>query len=324
MAERRPLISVEQVVKTYAVRSGLFGRRHLTEAVRGVSFDIPRGLSVGLVGESGSGKTTIARMILGLTSLTEGQVRFAGEDSGDRFPRLGIQAVFQDPFTSLDPHQSTFNMLDELQRVRFTRSRADRTKRSKELLDAVGLSDREGRALPQELSGGQRQRVAIARALCSEPSVIVLDEAVSALDVSVQAQILNLLSDLKEAYSLTYLVISHDLAVINHLCDSVIVLYHGVCLEQGPTTAVLTSPKSPYTQMLLKSAPHPGMVITRWPTVQQAQLVGCPFRDRCPIAAELCAEIPPLRELPSHRSVRCWLADAAEPLPPSLPPTNEL
>ncbi|MGB6455790.1 MAG: ABC transporter ATP-binding protein [Streptosporangiaceae bacterium] len=307
MDDRSILVSVEGIDKTFASKSGITGRRRSINAVRDVSFEVRQRQSVGLVGESGSGKTTIARIILGLTQPSAGRVRFGWADSDSRTAKRRIRAVFQDPFTSLDPHQSAYKMLEEVQRLLFARTPSERLRRSRELLDRVGLSDQEGHALPKELSGGQRQRVAIARALCAEPTLVVLDEAVSALDVSIQAQILNLLSELADDLRLTYLVISHDLAVINQLCDEVIVLYRGMVMERGKTDDVLGSPGNPYTRMLLESVPRAGMTLRRRLALVEREREGCVFRSRCQMAVEACAEMPPLSEVGGSREVRCWL-----------------
>jgi peptide/nickel transport system ATP-binding protein len=317
-----PLLSVEGLSKTFHVRRGLGGRaRAEVRAVRAVSFELPEGGSLGIVGESGSGKTTIARMLVGLEAPTEGRIVLAGRELSphpSRSERLErgrlVQIVFQDPYTSLDPRQSVRRMLGEVQEVHFGRPVTEREARTRELLDAVGLGDKEARSLPRELSGGQRQRVAIARALAAEPRIVILDEAVSALDVSIQAQILNLLADLRRELSLTYLFISHDLAVINQVADDVLVMYRGRAVETGPVQAILRRPEHPYTKRLLESVPHPGMPLERRATQVELDEEGCLFRARCPYAHERCLEEPePIAPVPGH-AARCWLAghDATE------------
>ncbi|MDT0276729.1 ABC transporter ATP-binding protein [Blastococcus goldschmidtiae] len=235
-------------------------------AVDEVSFAVPRGGALGLVGESGSGKTTTARMVVGLERPDSGSVRVGGT-ACDRPPRgrrgrlaraRAVQIVFQDPYLSLDPRVRVTDSLEEVLRLHGTGGARARRDRVGELLDQVGLGTRERQALPRELSGGQRQRVAIARALAPDPDVLVLDEAVSALDVSIQAQILNLLSDIRAAREIAYLFVSHDLAVVRHVCEDVVVLHRGAVVERGAATEVLARPTHPYTRLLLSSVPRQG------------------------------------------------------------------
>ena len=264
-------LSVEGLSKTFIVKRAMSGRaRTEIPAVREISFSLAAGSSLGIVGESGSGKTTIARMLVGLETPSAGRIALQGKELAARPSRAerqerarAIQIVFQDPYTSLDPRQSVRRALDEVQRVHFGRSQADSAARTSELLDAVGLGVKESRSLPRELSGGQRQRVAIARALAAEPEILVLDEAVSALDVSIQAQILNLLADLRRDLRLTYILISHDLAVVRQVADDVLVMYRGRAVETGPVETILAAPLHPYTQRLLESVPRPGMSLER-------------------------------------------------------------
>lgn len=233
-------------------------------AVDGVSFALPRGGSLGIVGESGSGKTTTARIVVGLEQADSGEVVVGGRRRPaavrGRAGRLArareVQMVFQDPYLSLDPRTSVETVLRETLRLHFPDR--DPTHRVRELLGHVGLATRAAGARPGQLSGGQRQRVAIARALAVEPAVLVLDEAVAALDVSVQAQILNLLADIREQTGIAYLFITHDLGVVRCVTDDVIVMRHGRVIEAGVTADVLTAPLHPYTRLLLDSVPHPG------------------------------------------------------------------
>ncbi|MFF4849323.1 ABC transporter ATP-binding protein [Streptomyces sp. NPDC001194] len=234
------------------------------QAVDDVSFRLAEGGSLGIVGESGSGKTTTARIVVGLEHADGGRILVHGRDRGDRARgrarRLArareVQMVFQDPFLSLDPRTTVGGALRETLRLHFPG--ADHGRRVAELLDQVGLGAREADALPRQLSGGQRQRVAIARALAVEPAVLVLDEAVAALDVSVQAQILNLLADIREQSRIGYLFITHDLGVVRCVTDDVVVMRHGRIVEAGPTAQVLAAPEHPYTRLLLESVPRPG------------------------------------------------------------------
>lgn len=255
-----PLLAVESLTKRFGT-----GRAETT-AVAGVSFELAAGGSLGIVGESGSGKTTTARMIIGLETPSDGRILFRGEDRTRpartvralRERGRNIQIVFQDPYTSLDRRQRIGDCLAEVLGVHFRLGREETRRRVRELGDLVGLDERQLDALPKGLSGGQRQRVAIARALAAEPEILILDEAVSALDVSIQAQILNLLSDIREQRGVSYLFISHDLAVIRQVCDDTIVMRHGAVVEQGATAAVLDDPQHPYTRLLRDSVPRDG------------------------------------------------------------------
>ena len=235
-------------------------------AVDDVSFDLPPGRSLAIVGESGSGKTTIARMIVGLERPTNGTIAACGHDRSrparstrDRRRRgREVQIVFQDPYTSLDPRQTAEATIDEVLRLHHGWPADRRRARTAELIDLVGLDTRQSRALPRSLSGGQRQRVAIARALAAQPEILILDESVAALDVSIQAQVLNLLADIRDHTQVSYILISHDLAVVRQLTDEAIVLHRGKVVERGPTAQVLDDPQHPYTQRLRASVPRPG------------------------------------------------------------------
>jgi oligopeptide transport system ATP-binding protein len=264
-----PIVRVEGLTKHFG--------RHV--AVDGVSFDVAPGGSLGIVGESGSGKTTIARMLAGLEAPTSGTVEVCGYDRSqpatrapDRRARAReLQIVFQDPYSTLDPRQTVSDcILETLRLHQPTLDDPDRLARADELADLVGLDQRQRRALPRRLSGGQRQRVAIARALAVQPQVLILDEAVSALDVSIQAQILNLLADIRAATGISYLMISHDLAVIRQLTNTCVVLRDGRVVEAGDTADVLDHPRDAYTQRLRASVPRPG-----WrPSRQASHLTG--------------------------------------------------
>ncbi|HEY0890462.1 MAG TPA: ATP-binding cassette domain-containing protein [Nocardioides sp.] len=255
-----PVLSVHELSKRFG--SG----KQQALAVSEVSFDLPAGGSLGIVGESGSGKSTTARMIIGLERPTSGTIRFRGEDRTAPARRTKdlrrrgreIQIVFQDPYTSLDRRQRIVDCLAEVVRIHAGSDTREVRRRVDELAALVGLDDRQLGALPSRLSGGQRQRVAIARALAAEPEVLILDEAVSALDVSIQAQILNLLADIRAQRGISYLFISHDLAVVRQITDDTIVMRHGTVVEQGPTAQVLDQPVHPYTRLLRDSVPTPG------------------------------------------------------------------
>ena len=259
-------VEVEQLRKVFRVNEP-GGRGHVdVAAVDDVSFTVAPGSSLAIVGESGSGKTTTARMIMGLEPPTSGRVLIAGAERS--YQRLGsrerrrfgrrIQIVFQDPFASLDPRQRVRDCIEEVLRLHFDLSATARGARVLELLDEVGLDERHARALPRALSGGQQQRVAIARALASQPDVLILDEAVASLDVSIQAQVLNLLADIREQTGVTYLFISHDLAVVRQVSDEVVVMRRGAIVERGLTDAVLDEPQHPYTRALLMAVPRRG------------------------------------------------------------------
>jgi oligopeptide transport system ATP-binding protein len=235
-------------------------------AVDDVSFTLPTGRSLAIVGESGSGKTTIARMIVGLETPTRGTITACGNDRSRpaRPARLRrrrgreVQIVFQDPYTSLDPRQSAEATVDEVLRLHHSWPADRRMARVAELTELVGLDARQARAVPRALSGGQRQRVAIARALAAEPQILILDESVSALDVSIQAQVLNLLADIRNETGISYILISHDLAVVRQLTDQAIILRHGRVVERGPTPRVLDNPQHDYTRLLRACVPRPG------------------------------------------------------------------
>lgn len=260
-----PAVVVESLRKVFRVR----GAHHHVDfvAVADASFSVARGSSLGIVGESGSGKTTIARMLVGLEASTSGTIEVDGRDRSRLATRTRerrrrgreMQIVFQDPYTSLDPRQSVGACLNEVLNLhQGGLSEADRRRRVIELLDQVGLTERQAGALPKKLSGGQRQRVAIARGLAAGPTVLVLDEAVSALDVSIQAQIINLLNDVRQETGMAYIFISHNLAVIRQIADTTLVLQKGLIVEQGPTEQILDEPQQDYTKLLLASVPEAG------------------------------------------------------------------
>ena len=271
-----PALEVSHLRKVFKLRKGGPGHDELV-AVDDVSFAVPRSGSLAVVGESGSGKTTLARMVVGLETPTSGQVLLDGQlrlMSSRRRERAArarqVQMVFQDPYSSLDPKQTVHQCLDEVVRLHTSLDRAGRAARVRILLEQVGLDDRHDGVRPSSLSGGQRQRVAIARALATEPTVLILDEAVSALDVSVQGQVLNLLADLREQLGVTYVFVSHDLAVVQQIAETVIVMHRGRIVEEGSIDSVLTDPTQEYTRQLLSALPRPGWKPQRRAGVRRA------------------------------------------------------
>ncbi len=253
-----PLLRVEDLVRTYTLpRERLLQPPPMVQALQGVSFTLQAGRSLGIVGESGSGKSTLARLVMALDTPTSGRVLMQGRDlhamnAADlRRARRDFQMVFQDPYGSLDPRQTVERIVTEPLRAQREDTPTDTRARAAEVLDSVGLRITDLDKYPHEFSGGQRQRIAIARALITRPRLIVADEPVSALDVSVQAQVLNLMQDLQAQYGVTYLLISHDLAVVHHLCDEVAVLWQGRIVEQGPPDRLFRDPQHPYTRTLL-------------------------------------------------------------------------
>ena len=316
-----PILEVTDLVKHFTVKAvqGIRSTKLTVQAVSSISFTVGAGQTVGLVGESGSGKTTAGRCVLRLIEPTSGSIRFKGEELVDmpaerlRKLRRDMQIVFQDPYASLDPRITVGAAIAEplvIQRVA-----GDHAARVAELLELVGLSPDHSRRFPHEFSGGQRQRIGVARALALNPSLLVLDEPVSALDVSVQAGVVNLLEDLQDRLGLAYLFIAHDLSVVRHISDVVAVMYLGKLVEMAPAEQIYTRPTHPYTQALLSAIPEPNPDIERGR--QHLQLKGevpspinppsgCRFRTRCPVATEVCAtEDPELRDRGFGHPVAC-------------------
>jgi len=294
------ILTVSGLKTHFAVRRGIFGRRGSVRAVNGVNFSIRRGRTLGLVGESGSGKTTVGRTVLNLIPATAGSVNFDGRDvftlgsSAMRALRRRMQMIFQDPFSSLDPRMTVGGIIAEPLAIHTDLSRRQRRIAVGEMLERVGLSAGYANRYPHEFSGGQRQRVGIARALASNPDFIVCDEPVSALDVSIQAQILNLLSDLQDQMKLTYLFIAHNLAVVEHFADEVAVMYLGRIVETAPSEALYARPTHPYTESLLAAVPKPEPVRIKSRIRLPGEVPsavnppsGCPFHPRCPLTRKL-------------------------------------
>ncbi len=315
------LVEVKNLVKYFPVRGGLLQRVVAwVQAVEGVSFTIKHGETLGLVGESGCGKTTVGRTILRLVPATKGEVTFEGRNvfsanSRDlKELRRDMQIIFQDPFSSLDPRMPVGESIGEGLLVHGMRSRKERFDIVIETLRKVGMEDYHARRYPHEFSGGQRQRIGIARALALRPKFIVCDEPVSALDVSIQAQVLNILKELQHEFNLTYLFIAHNLSVVEHISDRVAVMYLGKMVELAERDELFRNPLHPYTQALMSAIPVPDPTLKRERIILKGDVPsplnppkGCRFHPRCPVALEHCArEEPEFREVSPGHFAACW------------------
>ncbi len=318
-----PLLEVRNLVKTYRVPGKAGTKPGQLKAVASVNLQINAGETLGLVGESGCGKSTIGKLIMGLTPVNAGQMLFRGTDLTQlsarkmRPFRRQIQMIFQDPFSSLNPRMTVGETLSEPLLIHQLCPASERHKRVIKLLDQVGLDSAAANRYPHEFSGGQRQRISIARALAVEPELIIADEPVSALDLSVQAQILNLLRDIQREHNLCYLFIAHDLAVVEHVSDRVAVMYLGKIVETASAEDLYHQPRHPYTEALLRAIPYPDPALAGRPAPLKGELPspldppqGCAFHPRCPYAAELCRQQEPaLLDIGKARQVACHYSD---------------
>jgi oligopeptide/dipeptide ABC transporter ATP-binding protein len=318
LAPAAPLLEIRNLTKRFAVHGG-----GIVRAVENISFTVGRGETFALVGESGCGKTTVTKLVLGLEKPTSGEILFHGADLAKASStalhayRREAQAVFQDPYSSLNPRLRVHTIIAEPLMAHGIGDRTSRRQRVAEVLDVVGLPKTAADLYPHEFSGGQRQRIAIARALALKPSFMVLDEPISALDVSIRAQILNLLADIQDEFGLTYLIVAHDLALVEHFSSSVGVMYLGSMAELGPTEAVFSRPMHPYTKALLASVPRPdpdhrppvGIILGEIGSAM-APPPGCKFNPRCPHAFDICRTTSPVdRVTAPNQIVACHLAE---------------
>ncbi len=320
-----PLLRVTDLVKHYPITQGIIREKQVgaVRAVDGISFDVQKGETLGLVGESGCGKSTTGRLLMRLEQPTSGSIRFEGEDwlslsrKDLRQARRDMQIVFQDPFSSLNPRMTVGEIVGEPLFVHGVAKGADLEKKTARLLEVVGLDESHARRYPHEFSGGQRQRIGVARALSLNPRLIILDEPVSALDVSVQAQVINLLRDLQRDFGLTYLFIAHDLAVVRHISNRVAVMYLGKIVELADKAELYANPVHPYTEALLSAVPIPNPKArgTRTRILLEGDVPspvrppsGCRFHTRCRIAKDICSqEEPPFVEIGGGHKCACWV-----------------
>ncbi len=317
------VLEAQDLRRDYPVSRGWMKGTATVQALAGVSFSVRSGQTLAVVGESGCGKSTLARLLTMIEAPTAGQLLIDGQDVAHadaalrRQLRRQIQIVFQNPYGSLNPRQTVGSALMEPLLVNGIGDAVEREARARAMLRQVGLREEHFGRYPHMFSGGQRQRVAIARALMLQPRVLVLDEPVSALDVSIRAQVLNLLDELQQAMNVAYIFISHDLGVVRHVADEVMVMYLGRCVEKGPRDAVFDTPRHPYTQALLSATPTVDPALRRERIILKGELPspidrpsGCPFCTRCPLAMPKCAEVEPPLEARGAQRVACWVVEA--------------
>jgi dipeptide transport system ATP-binding protein len=318
------VLSADNLARHYAVSRGPFKSAQILKALNGASFALQRGKTLAVVGESGCGKSTLARVVTMIEHPSSGALEITGVHTDGasaqvlRALRPKVQMVFQNPYGSLNPRQKVGAILEEPLLVSTNDSAGERTRKARAMMVSVGLRPEHYDRYPHMFSGGQRQRIAIARALMLNPDILVLDEPVSALDISIQAQVLNLLADLKEQHNLAYLFISHDLSVVRHIADDVMVMYLGRVVEQGAAKDLFSNPLHPYTKALLSATPRADPKVRRNRIILKGELPsplnppsGCAFRTRCPIAVSDCSKtVPQLRQI-AGQHVACHLADKA-------------
>jgi len=326
VAKEEVLLEVNDLIKHFPIKGGVFGRvmGHV-KAVDGISFYVNKGETLGLVGESGCGKTTTGKVVLRLEEATEGQILFEGKNVLDmgreemRAMRREMQIIFQDPYSSLNPRMTVGNIIGEALEIHGLAKGKKKEKRVKELLETVGLTAHHMRRYPHEFSGGQRQRIGVARALAVDPKLIVCDEPVSALDVSIQAQVINLMEDLQDDFDLTYLFIAHDLSVVKHISDRIAVMYLGKIVEMADKNELFENPIHPYTQALLSAIPIPDPTIKREKIILKGDVPspvnppsGCRFHTRCPYVMDICkTEEPEFVDWGDGHYAACHLEEGA-------------
>jgi dipeptide transport system ATP-binding protein len=312
------ILKAENLTRYYKVSRGVFSDAATLKAVDGASFTLQRGKTLAVVGESGCGKSTLARLVAMIEQPTSGALNITGQDivgataATLRTLRPKVQMVFQNPYGSLNPRQKIGSILEEPLLVNTADTQAQRTEKARAMMVSVGLRPEHYDRYPHMFSGGQRQRIAIARALMLEPEILVLDEPVSALDISIQAQVLNLLADLQEKHNLAYLFISHDLSVVKHIANEVMVMYLGRVVEQGASADVFSNPQHPYTQALLSATPAPDPLRKHKRIILKGELpsplsppTGCTFHPRCPIAFAACSQTNPVLKQHGQTSAAC-------------------
>ena len=320
------VLDAQNLTRYYSVSRGAFRETSLLKAVDGASFTLERGKTLAVVGESGCGKSTLARLVTMIELPTSGTLNIAGHNIVGATPEIlrglrpKVQIVFQNPYGSLNPRQKIGSILEEPLLVNTKMPKAERREKARAMMASVGLRPEHYDRYPHMFSGGQRQRIAIARALMLDPEILVLDEPVSALDISIQAQVLNLLADIQEKHNLAYLFISHDLSVVKHIADEVIVMYLGRVVEQGLRDNIFANPQHPYTKALLSATPTPDPTRKRDRIVLKGELpsplsppTGCTFHPRCPLAFEICQNRSPQLLLHDNSLVACHVVNSPTP-----------